>query len=283
MPKIARVGLPAWSGFGFMGEMSMVVEWRVRVVAGLATLFAAMAVPFGLGTAAAAEIKVLTTTNMMPILERLAGSFESSSGHKVKFEHGGAAPIQKRIQSGEFADVAIHSRSALDQLAKESRIKSGSVVDIAHIPVGLAVRAGAARPDVSSVEAFKRALLAAGSIAYPNPAGGSLGGIYAAELAERLGIAAEIKSKVKLTGAATAAAELVAKGGADLVIDQLVQLRQVQGLDIVLPLPAELTPQIAMSAGVPASVHEADAAMALIRFLTSPAAAEVVKAQGMVP
>ena len=231
-------------------------------------------------TASAADIKVLTTSNMMGMLEGVAPAFESASGYKLKIEHGGAAPVKNKLAAGEVVDVAIHSRWALDELAKLGKVRG--VVDIARIPVGLALRAGAPRPAIDSVEALKRVLLAAASVANPDPAGGSLGGIYFAGLLEQLGIAEQMKPKVKLTGPATAAAELVAKGGAEMVVDQLVQLRAVPGLDLV-PLPAALKAEIVMAAALPATVRDADAAVALVKFLASPAAAPAIRAKGMEP
>jgi molybdate transport system substrate-binding protein len=233
--------------------------------------------------AGAAEVKVLTTSNLMPILEGLTGAFESTTGHKLKIDHAGAAAVRNRVQGGEFADVVIHSRAAINDLLKQTRIRAGSIANVARSSVGVAVRKGADKPDIGSDDALRRTLLAAASIAYPDPAGGSLGGIYFASLVERIGIAEALRPKTKLTGPATATAELVAKGEAELGVNQIEGLDTTLGIELVFPLPPELKGKIVLAAGVAAAARETDAAIAFVKFLSSPAAAPVIKAKGMEP
>jgi molybdate transport system substrate-binding protein len=258
-----------------------------RSFARIASVAGAVALPLFLslfmGSASAAEIKVLTTTNLLPILEGVAAAFQSATGNTVKIDHAGAAPMTKRIQTDEFADVVVHSQAAIEELQQQGKIRSGRIVDVARSSVGVAVRAGAPKPAIGSDDDFKRALLAAASIAYPDPAGGSLGGIYFARFIEQQGLAERLKPKIKLTGAATATADLVAKGGAELGVNQIDGLRPVSGVELVFPLPPALTGKIVMSAGVASIAREPDAAMAFLKFLSSPAAVPVIVAHGMEP
>ena len=231
----------------------------------------------------AASITLLTTTNMKPIVDALVPPFTAGTGHTLVIDHAGAAPVQSRIAGGAFADVVMHSRFALDDLARQGVLRTDTIRDIAHSSVGVAMRAGAAKPDMASLAQFKAALAGARSIATPDPAGGSLGGVYFVALAARLGIADQIRPKLTLTGPATATAELVAKGGAELGVDQLSQFAQVRGLELVTPLPAEISTGIAMAAAITAKAREPEAARAWIDFLASPAADAAKRAHGMQP
>jgi molybdate transport system substrate-binding protein len=136
---------------------------------------------------------------------------------------------------------------------------------------------------MASTDNFKQALLAASSLATPDPAGGSLGGIFFVDFAQRLGIADAIKPKLILTAAATATAELIAKGGAEIGIDQLAQFAQVTGLDLVTPLPPEISTGVAMAAGIVTGARQPEAASAWIAYLASPATTAAKRAHGMAP
>ena len=261
--------------------MARVSFARAASAAGAAVL--PMVLSLFIGCASAAEIKVLTTTNLMPILEGVGGPFTSATGHTLKIDHAGAAPVTKRIHDGEVADVVMHSRAAIDDLQRDGKIRSGSRVDVARLSIGVAVRAGTPKPDIGSDDAFRRALLAAASIAYPDPAGSSLGGIYLARLIDELGLTQQLEPRIRLTGPATATGELFAKGGADMGVNQIDGLRPVSGIELVFPLPPALTGKIVMSAGIASTAREPDAAMAFLKFLSSPAAAQVIAANGMEP
>ena len=250
-----------------------------RLAAALVVALAGLAAP----PAHAAEIVLLMTTNLKPIVDELIGPFETASTHHLVIDHSGAAPVKNRIAGGEFADVVMHSRFALEELATDGRLDPATLRDIAHSQVGVAVPAGAAQPAMATLEQFKAALLAAPSLATPNPAGGSLGGVYFVDLAQRLGIADAIRAKLVLTGPATATAELVAKGGAALGIDQLTQFAQVSGLALVQPVPPELSTGIAMSAALTRIAKQKEAGLAWIAFLASPAADAAKRAHGMQP
>jgi molybdate transport system substrate-binding protein len=254
---------------------------RAAFAVGVATL--ALGLYLCGGCANAAEIKILTTTNLLPILESLAGPFQIATGHTLKIDHAGAAPVTRRIQDGELADVVAHSQAAIADLQQQGKLRPGSVIDVARSSVGVAVRSGTPRPEIGSDDDFKRTLLAAASIAYPDPAGGSLGGIYLARYLDEQGLADVLKSRIKLSGPATATGELVASGAAQLGINQIDGLKPVAGIELVFPLPPALTGRIVMSAGVAANAREPEAAAAFLKFLSSPAAAPVIVAHGMEP
>jgi molybdate transport system substrate-binding protein len=149
-------------------------------------------------TARVAEIKLLCAVAVQPAMVALIPDFEKSSGHKVTIAYGTAGAVADRVQKGEAADIVISSVPQIDQLQAQGKVVAGSRVNITKVGVGVFVRKGAAKPDISSADAFKRSMLAARSIAYPDPAGGGASGIYVASLLERLGITAEMKPKTKL-------------------------------------------------------------------------------------
>lgn len=243
----------------------------------VAALGTAMALSHG--GAGAAEIKVLSSTGMRSVLSDLIPEFERASGHKVAISYDTANLLMGRIKAGESADLAILTGSAMDELAKLGKLASGSRVDLARSGVGVAVRAGAAKPDIKSVEAFKRTLLDTKSIAYTTT---GASGIYFAGLIERLGIAEQVKAKARRP-AGGAAGELVAKGEAEMAVQQIPELMAVAGIELVGPLPSEIQTFTPFPAGVLTDAKEAAAARALIEFLTTPAAVRVMRAKGMEP
>ncbi len=178
-----------------------------------------------------------------------------------------------RIGGGESVDLVIMARDSLDALAKLGKIVPDSRVDVASSGIGLAVRAGAPRPDISSGEAVKQALLAAKSIAYSS----GPSGVYIAGLVQRMGIADQIKLKMKQIPPGGAVGGLVASGEADIGLHQVSELLPVKGIDIVGPLPPDIQQVTVFSAGVHTDATQADAARALAAFLTTPAAAAVIK------
>jgi len=190
--------------------------------------------------------------------------------------------LTKRIAGGEAFDVAVLTPKAVDDLAKEGKFVAGSRANLARVGVGVVVKDGTPKPDISSVASFKQALLAAKSVAYIDPAAGGSSGIYVAGLLDKLGIAGEVKPKAKLIPGG-AVAEHVAKGEAELGIHQISEILPVKGVTLVGPLPAEIQNYTVYAAGVGAHAKESDAAKALLKALTSPAAAEVLKSKGMEP
>jgi molybdate transport system substrate-binding protein len=233
----------------------------------------------------AVEIKLFCTTALNKAMEQLAPAFERANGHKLAMTFASAASLAKRVAEGEAADVAIVSAPAIDDLIKQGRMAPGGRVDIAKSGMGVAVCAGAAKPDISSPEAFKRTLLSAKAIAASNPAGGGASGTHFAAVLERLGIADTVKSKLKYSGGGLGglAGTLVANGEADIGVQQISELMAAGGVDIVGPLPAELQNTTQFSAGIPVNAKAPDAGKALIAFLTTPAARNVLKVKGLEP
>ena len=232
--------------------------------------------------AGAAEIRVLSTGNMVSILTEVTGEFERTSGHKLKIEYGSTTRMKSRIEADEAADLTINERFVLEDLLRQARI-AGSIVDIARSPLGIGIRAGAPKPDVSSADALKRALLAAESIAHPDPSGGAQDGTYFVNLIRQLGIAEELKPRIKLTMGGDAAAQAVASGAAAIGVAQRRNFISLSGVQLLEPLPDLPGIKFLMVAGVLGHAREPSAAMALARFLSSPALAPVIRAKGMEP
>ena len=230
--------------------------------------------------AAAAEIKVLTAGAFKQVLLALVPDFERTSGNKVIVDNDTVGALTKRIEGGETFDLAVLTPAAVDALASKGKLVAGSRANLARVGVGVVVKEGAAKPDIGSVDAFKRALLAAKSVAYIDPAAGGSSGIYVAGLLDKLGIAAEIKPRAKLIPGG-AVAEHVARGEAELGIHQISEILPVKGVTLVGPLPAEIQNYTVYAVGVAAGSKEAEAAKAFIKVLTGPSAAGVLKSKGM--
>ena len=227
----------------------------------------------------AAGINVLCSNSSHAVMDELVPAFERASGHKVSIGYDTAILTLSRIKGGETADAVILNAPAIDELTKQGRIAAGSRRTLARCGVGIAVRAGAPKPDIGSVEAFKRALLDAKSIAHTE-AGAS--GIYFAGLIERLGIAAQVQAKAR-TRPGGLIGRLVASGEAELAVQQIPELMAVAGIDLVGPLPPELQLISTVTAAVFANAKQPDAAQALLAFLATPAAARVFKTHGLEP
>ena len=222
---------------------------------------------------------------MNNVLTELAGAFQRTSEHKIAIILAPPAEIRRRIINGEIVDVAMSSSAIIGDLLQHGKIVPDSMLTLARVGVGVAVRAGSAKPDITTVETFKHALLAARSIVYTDPAVGGASGIHFEEILDRLGIAKEIKAKAILNAraATTPNAEIVARGEAELGIQLISEIVLVPGAELLGPLPAELQVMTVISAGIVRTTSEPEAARALFKFLTSPAAAAVIKATGMEP
>jgi molybdate transport system substrate-binding protein len=245
----------------------------------MALLFLGLGLPAG--DASAAEIKVLSTGNMSTIMGELIGEFERASGHKVKIEYGSTTRMKSRVEADEAVDLTINERFVLEDLLRQARIATGSIVEIARSPLGIGVRAGAPKPDVSTADALKRTLLAAESIVHPDSSGGAQDGTYFVYLIHQLGITDQLKPKIKLSMGGDAAAKTVADGGAQLGVAQRRNFIALAGVQLLEPLPNLPGINFMMVAGVVAKAREPDAATALAKFLSSPARLPVIKAKGM--
>src|ERR1700730_8429981 len=239
------------------------------------------------GTADADEIRVLSSGSLKAALPQLVRDFQKSSGDTATIEYGPAGAVAGRIEKDEAADVVIVSRSQLQKLESNGKVVPGSLVNIAGIALGVAVRKGAPKPDISNVEAFKRTLLAARSIGYRDPITGSTSGIYTAGLLERLGIAQEFKPKIRLDRSEGGVPEDVflgvANGEVEMQIGQITEIVISPGVDLAGPLPSEIQNTTLMAVGIIATSKAPDAARALISFISSPSAAAVLKASGFQP
>jgi molybdate transport system substrate-binding protein len=262
-----------------MTGRSLAKRFAIAVAGGL--LLSSMAATQG-SVADAAEVKVLTSVALTSALNELAPKFEQATGNKLNIDYSLIADIRKRILAGETADVIILSRPVMDELQKQDKFAPGGVVDVAGTPVTLAVRAGAPKPDISTVDALKRTLLAAKSIVYSDPAKGGASGVYFAHVVDRLGLTDQLKSKTVLVPGAQAA-DLVAKGEAEIGVGQTSEIVPVAGAQVLGPLPGEFSSTTLFTAGIGAGTKVPEAAKALIQFLTGPVAAPVLSAKGFRP
>ena len=234
------------------------------------------------GGAAAAEIKVLTAGAFKQVLLVLVPDFEKQTGHKVVLENDTVGALTKRIEGGEAFDLAVLTPAAVNDLSTRGKFVAGSRTNLGRVGVGVVVKEGAPKPDISSVDAFKKTLLAAKSVAYIDPAAGGSSGIYVAGLLDKLGVAADVKPKAKLIPGG-AVAEHIARGEAEIGIHQISEILPVKGITLVGPLPADIQNYTVYAAGLGANGKESEAAKALLKTLSGPAAADVLKSKGMEP
>jgi molybdate transport system substrate-binding protein len=232
---------------------------------------------------AAAELKVLTAGAFKHFPIAMAQSFEKKTGHTVAIDNDTAGGLVKRINGGEAFDVAFVSQSAADTLMAGGRLAPDVKIDIGKIGVGLVVKNGTSLPEISTVDAFKQALLAAKSISYPNPASGGSAGIYAAGLIQRLGLADQVGPKTKLISGDVRLIDPVAKGEVELGIYPVAEIKATQGVTLVGPLPEEIQNYTAYVVVIGKEAKQADIAADFVRFVTGPSAAAVLLSQGMVP
>jgi molybdate transport system substrate-binding protein len=245
-----------------------------------ALVFAAVLI--AAGPARAAEIEALITTAMKAAIDELVPSFERDSGHTVRVSYGPSGGIARRFIGGEPADVIVIDSGALDDLIRQGKVLPGPTA-IARTGIGICVRKGAPKPDVSTPEALKRALLAAKSIAHTAPAGGGITAAHIMKLFERLGIAAEVTPKVKLAagGPDGRVSVLVSSGEAEIGLQQVSELMSNPDVEVIGVLPAELQQITTYSAGVTTGAKQPDAARALIQALTAPSAKRIFEAKGL--
>ncbi len=226
-----------------------------------------------------AEIVVLAGQGVVSAVRDVAPAFERASGHKVVVSFEVGPGLMNKVNSDAPADVVTHYPEMIDDLIKKGKVLAGTGAVIARAGIGVAVRAGAPAPDISSADAFKRSLLAAKSVAYSR-AGAS--GLYAAKLMQRLGIADEMKSRTRLVDGVPVA-EVVAKGEAEIGMQQINVILPVAGIHYVGPLPRELQDYVVFSAGVLAVSKQPEAAIAMVKFMSAPEAAPLIRKSGMEP
>ena len=230
-------------------------------------------------TAQADEIKVLASVVMKETYLELVPQFEKASNHKVVTIWSGTADIMKRMKAGESVDLVIVAVKSLDELTQLGKIVPGSRVDLVKSGVGVAVRAGAPKPDISSSDALKRALLSAKSIGYST----GPSGVYVAGLFQRMGIADQMKPKSKQPPSGASVGEMIARGEVEIGFQQISELVHVAGIDFLGPLSPDIQQITVFSSGIHAGAKAPGAAKALVKFLTSPAAVPIIKKNGLEP
>jgi len=231
------------------------------------------------GAADAVEIKVLSTQATEQSYRELVPRFERATGHKVMTVFTGTLDADKRLAAGETYDLLIMSRPSIEQHIKDGKLAAGSRVDIAKSGVGIGVKTGAKKPDIGSTEALKKTLLAAKSIGYSTGPSGN----YVIALFQRLGIAEQMKPKLKQTPTSVFVGSIIASGEVELGFQQISEISHFGGVDYAGPLPADVQEYTTFSSGIVSAAKQAEAAKALVKFLTAPEAAPAFKSRGMEP
>jgi len=225
----------------------------------------------------AAEIKVISTPGMRIVLENVGPQFERASGHKLAIQYGLQHQLKDTIDAGAF-DLAVATGPITVYLTKENKLVANTRAEIARVGIGVSIRAGTPnKPDISTVEGFKRALLNAKSISYTK---GSAAGTYIAGMLEKLGIAKELEPKTKLMGGGGQNPKAVAAGEVELGLSIISDILPIAGAELLGPFPRELQNYVVVTVGVGTGAKEPEAARAAIAFLTTPAAMAVFKSKG---
>jgi molybdate transport system substrate-binding protein len=224
-----------------------------------------------------AEIKVLSSIATKEAYLELAPQFENTSGHKVSTTWAGTTAIMQRMAAGETYDLVMISSTELDELIRQGKIVSGSRVDMAKSGIGVAVRAGAPKPDISSADALKKTLLAAKTIGYTS----GPSGVYMGSLVERMGIAADVKAKFRGVPSGGTIGTIVASGDCEIGFQQVSELVHIPGITYIGPLPAELQRVTIFSCGLQTGAPQPNAAKALVAFLTTANARAVMQKHGL--
>ncbi|MET4390186.1 molybdate transport system substrate-binding protein [Bradyrhizobium sp. F1.4.3] len=224
-------------------------------------------------------VRMLSTLGLMGAMRSLSSAYEAASGVHIDADFAPTQALLKRLRDGEAADLVILTREGLDEVIGEGRVLAESAADLARSYVGIAVKAGHAHPDIASEAALRNTVLAARSVAYSR-LGAS--GIYFAQLIARMGIAAEINARATIVQQGFTAERLVS-GEADLAVQQISELKQVDGIEVVGPIPLDLQTPAVFSAGRMASAKHAAAADGLLRYLASPEIAPVLRKSGLEP
>ena len=232
--------------------------------------------------ASAAELKVYSTIGVKSAIEDLAPKFEKATGNKLTISWGLISGFTKKAQEGDVPDVLIVSRASIDGLTKDGKIAPGGVT-LGNSIFAFGVKHGAAKPDISTVEAMKKTLLSARAVGYTDPAAGGASGVYFSKMIEKLGIASEIKPKSKFPPPAGFVGTLLTSGEVDIAFQSKPELVTTEGVDVVGPPPGDLGQTNVFAAGIGASSTNSETGKAFLKFLTSPDAQAVFKAKGFDP
>lgn len=251
---------------------------RIRSISAAATIAGVLLIASVV--AQAAEVKVLATGALTGVIGELGPQFERATGHKLVIQRGLSGELKRQIEAGVAFDVVIIPPEMIDDLIKQGKIAAGTGTDIARVGMAVGVRAGAAKPDIGSTDAFKRALLGAKSITYA-PEGAT--GLHLAKIFERLGIVEQMQAKTIPQTVGGQNARAVASGEAELGFGNTVVLLSVPGVELAGLFPPELQSWVVYTAGVGAAAKQPDAAKALMKHLATPDAVAVMKAKGLEP
>jgi molybdate transport system substrate-binding protein len=222
-------------------------------------------------------LKMISSMATREVLTELAAQFQRSAGQSVVSEAAGGVDVAKRVQAGEAVDVVVLASNAIDKLIAEGKVLAGSRVDLVRSGVAIAVRAGSARPDISSEEAVKRAVVAAASLSYST----GPSGVYLEKMFERWGILEQIRSRIVVPPPGVPVGSLVASGKVELGFQQLSELMNLAGIDVVGPLPPAIQTITIFSGGVASVCNRPDAARALLKYMGSPETSEAKQRHGM--
>jgi len=234
------------------------------------------------GVASAAEIALIAPGGIRAALEDLVPKFEQQTGHKVKMTIGSGGGTKQQVIKGEPFDVPV-VQLPLEPVLASGHVVTASETPLAHVSVGIAVRTGQPRPDVSTADKVKQLLLNAKSISYPNPAGGAAAGFSFNDTMAKLGITDQMKPKIKLAQGGRGAMELLAKGDVDIGLTFVSEIITEPGVEAVGALPRDISEPTVLIGFLSAHAKDPEAAKALLAFLSGPTAAAVYKARGMEP
>lgn len=230
----------------------------------------------------AADIKVLTAGAFKPVVVALAPDFERQTGHRLVIDNDTAGALARRIAGGEQFDLVVLTDAAIAQLARDGKLAPGASAPLGRVGIGVAVKRGAALPDIGSVESFRRALLGSRAVAYIDSAAGGSSGVYLDQLFDKMGIAAQVKAKAVLVPGGLVAQRVVS-GEADIAIHQISEILAVPDAVLVGPIPAAIQNYTAYAGGVAAGARDPGAARALLAMLRDEAARAAMQARGMEP
>src|SRR5215475_3143199 len=234
------------------------------------------------GAASAAEVILIAPGGIRAAVQQMVPAFEQTTGHKVNATFGSGGGTKERVIRGEPFDVSI-VQPPLEPVISSGRVVAASETPLANVAVGIAVRTGAPKPDISTADAVKRLLLGSSAISYPNAASGAAAGVSFNETLQKLGIADAMTPKIKIAQGGRGAMELLAKGEVDIALTFISEIITEPGVEVVGPLPRDISSPTALVGFISAQSKEPEAAKAVLRYLSSAEAAAVYKQRGMQP
>lgn len=260
---------------------ALIVRRAAAITARCVMAFAVLVSSLSLNSAPAAEIRLLSAASIQEVFKEIIGDFERASGHKVIIHYGTMGAITDWMRGGEEADLVISSQQSISALVVEGKIEPSSQTAISKVGAGMVVASGSAVPSVTSVEDFKRALLSAKTIIYADPSRGGAAGIHIARIIRDLGIADQLKPKIKFGAGGDVTELTLSQGEGALGLTQVSEIVGKPGTVFVGPLPDELQNYTVFALGIPSRSQQSDAVTAFVKFLRTPPALATMKAKGM--